>query len=101
MSSMKLIKQSHSGQILFRPGNELVFAYKDINLPDSATNNSDSRGYVVFSFKPKSSLALNDIIENYADKINEKTTINHRTSSPRIKVTIWPAAYGINKKGMK
>jgi hypothetical protein len=64
--TFKLIKQSHEGQVIFRPGNELVFAYQDINLPDSITNNTASRGYVVFSLKPKSSLALNDIIQNQA-----------------------------------
>ena len=97
MSSMKLIKQSHSGQILFRPGNELVFAYKDINLPDSATNNSDSRGYVVFSFKPKSSLALNDIIENqavivfdFSQNIRTNTTLSRYITKPTIAIKEGP-----------
>jgi hypothetical protein len=90
---MKLIKQSHSGQILLRPGNELVFAYKDINLPDSATNNSGSRGYVVFSFKPKSSLALNDIIENqavivfdFSQNIRTNTTLSRYITKPTISI---------------
>jgi hypothetical protein len=98
MSSMKLIKQSHSGQILFRPGNELVFAYKDINLPDSATNNSDSRGYVVFSFKPKSSLALNDIIENqavivfdFSQNIRTNTTLSRYITKPTIAIKEGPS----------
>jgi hypothetical protein len=90
---MKLIKQSHSGQILLRPGNELVFAYKDINLPDSATNNSGSRGYVVFSFKPKSSLALNDIIENqavivfdFSQNIRTNTTLSRYITKPTVSI---------------
>ena len=66
LNSFKLIKQSHSGQIAFLPGNEIAFVYKDIQLPDSASNDSLSRGYVVFSLKPNASLNYNDMIQNQA-----------------------------------
>lgn len=67
--SFKLMGQSHSGQISWRANNELVFFYQNINLPDSASQDSLSRGFVQFSFKPISSLALNDIIRNKADLV--------------------------------
>jgi hypothetical protein len=93
MSSIKLIKQSHSGQIFFRPGNELVFAYQNINLPDSATNNNASRGYVVFSLKPKSSLAFNDIIQNqavlvfdFSQNVRTNTTLSRYITKPTISI---------------
>ena len=97
MSNIKLIKQSHSGQLLFRPGNELVFAYQDINLPDSVTNNTDSRGFVVFSFKPKSSLALNDIIQNqavivldFSQNVRTNTTLSRYVTKPTISIKEGP-----------
>ncbi|MBL7789932.1 MAG: T9SS type A sorting domain-containing protein [Chitinophagales bacterium] len=93
MNSFKLIKQSHAGQILFRAGNELVFTFKDINLPDSVSNDSASRGYVIFSLKPKSSLAVNDIITNQAvivldftQNIRTNTTLSRYITKPTVSI---------------
>lgn len=93
LSTFKLIKQSHTGQVLFRPGNEVVLAYQDINLPDSASNDSASRGYVIFSLKPIASIAFNDLIRNHAvividfiQNIRTNTTLSRYITKPTISI---------------
>jgi len=89
MSSFKLIKQSHPGQVVFMAGNEVVFVYKDIYLQDSVSNDSASRGYIVFSVKPKSNLALNDVIRNQAVIVLDFTQ-NIRTNATQSRYILQP-----------
>lgn len=49
-------------------GNGVVeFFFKDINLPDSVSNEPESHGFVTFTVRLKSSLQLGDMAENFAD----------------------------------
>ena len=45
----------------------LWFNFKDIYLPDSTTNEKESHGYISFTISPKSDIAFDTRIENFAD----------------------------------
>ncbi len=47
-------------------GNTVVFNFPNINLPDSATSDSASRGYIQYKIKLKNNLPLGTVINNTA-----------------------------------
>ncbi len=48
-------------------GNDVVFNFPNINLPDSATSDSASRGYIQFKVKLKNNLPVGTRVQNTAD----------------------------------
>ncbi|WP_298764478.1 MBG domain-containing protein [uncultured Polaribacter sp.] len=58
------ISASHSYRPSISDGNKLEFIFENIHLADSLSNEPESHGWVFFKIKPKSTLSLNDIIEN-------------------------------------
>ncbi|MEO1448039.1 MAG: T9SS type A sorting domain-containing protein [Bacteroidota bacterium] len=57
---------SHPYALTIENGNELVFSFNNINLPDSARDLEGSNGHVQFRIKPKAEAAVGDVFENTA-----------------------------------
>lgn len=67
-ASLRVIGQSHPLWTEVLPGNVLKFHFDNIHLPDSASNEEESHGYVTFEARPVSTmLSHNTPIENRAD----------------------------------
>ncbi|MRH99859.1 T9SS type A sorting domain-containing protein [Kriegella sp. EG-1] len=66
-STFTFTSSSHSNRTSITNGNEIVFAFDDINLPDSNSNEPESHGYIAFKIKPKSDIQLGDIISGIAE----------------------------------
>jgi hypothetical protein len=66
LSTLKVLNASHAYQLIVRDKNIVEFAFPNILLPDSATNEPKSHGYVQFSIQPKAGLPINTKIENNA-----------------------------------
>lgn len=63
-STFELLTTSHTAEFEIENDNEIEFTFNDINLIDSSTDNDNSYGYIVYKIKPKSNIAIGDIIEN-------------------------------------
>ena len=61
-----MISASASNQFSLQYGKYLVWTFNNINLPDSATNDSLSKGYITYRIKPFSGLVTGDTILNNA-----------------------------------
>lgn len=68
LSTLQPLASSHPYQLQFTDSHrqELKFVFNNINLPDSASNPSQSHGYVRFRIFPKPDLALGTEIKNGA-----------------------------------
>ena len=65
-STFKPLASSHSERITIIDGKHVEFNFEDINLPDSTSNEKESHGYVAFKIKPKTAVAVGDIIKAQA-----------------------------------
>jgi hypothetical protein len=68
-------------------GNRLIFKYLNINLADSASNETASKGYVEYQILPKNAMVLNEKIFNtayiyfdYNNPIVTNTSVNWCTN---------------------
>lgn len=57
---------SHPMDFELTDNRDLIFKFRNINLPDSITDEPGSHGYINFKIKPLSSIAINDEIKNKA-----------------------------------
>jgi uncharacterized repeat protein (TIGR01451 family) len=69
LSTFKVVSSSHEGILNTYMHNDSVaqFAFDNIWLKDSTTNEPQSHGYVIYQIKPKSSLPLGTVISSKAD----------------------------------
>ncbi|MDG5491112.1 T9SS type A sorting domain-containing protein [Psychroserpens sp. SPM9] len=58
---------SHPFSAEMRSTNSIEFAFDNIHLPDSTSNEPDSHGYIQYKIKPINSIALGDVIPNQAN----------------------------------
>jgi hypothetical protein len=65
-SSLEMIGSSHPYQLSIRNGNQLVWTFTNILLPDSIHNEQASHGYLSYRVKPKNTLIPGDNIINSA-----------------------------------
>jgi len=66
LTSLEILAASHDYTWKLLPGNVLEFYFENINLPDSTNDERGSHGFVKFAINARSTLALNDQIENRA-----------------------------------
>jgi hypothetical protein len=92
ISSLRVEGSSHPVRLLTR-GNNLVFTFRDIQLPDSSTNNAASKGYIEFSVKPVSTVVAGSMLTNSADLFFDSLMI----STNSVLNTIQGSASGINE----
>ncbi len=64
--TLKVESTSHDNVISIINGQELLFSFDDINLPDSTSNLEGSNGYLIYKIKPLDSVVLGDNIESSA-----------------------------------
>ncbi len=64
VTSFRFISSSHPVTYRILQGHILEFFFRDINLADSLSDEPGSHGFVHFSLRPKSSLALGTVIPN-------------------------------------
>lgn len=65
--SLQLESLSHSGTVKITDQTDVEFIFENINLPDSSTDEPGSHGYIAFKIKPKTDVAINDIISGVAN----------------------------------
>jgi uncharacterized repeat protein (TIGR01451 family) len=65
-NTLKVVTASHNYQLNIQDGNKCTWAFNNINLADSNTNERLSHGYVVYSVKAKKSLIAGNVINNTA-----------------------------------
>ncbi len=64
--SLEMIDASHPYRSTQNYGAQLEVFFEGINLPATSTDEAASHGYFTFKIKPKTSVVLNDVIENKA-----------------------------------
>lgn len=84
---------SHRGKLTIhgKGGPVLVWTFKDINLPDSTSNEQGSHGFIKFSILPNASVPDMTVIHNRADILfdfNEAVATNEVTST--VHDMAWP-----------
>jgi len=100
LNTFTFIGSSHDCTYSIQPFRTLEFLFKEIDLPDSLSNEPNSHGYIVFSILPNTNVSNSDEIENNADiyfdfnspiKTNTTSTIvaqPNSTSDFRIESTL-------------
>ena len=66
-NTIQLESYSHPNRVEIKDGNEMSFIFDEIYLPDSTTNEPASHGFIAYKIKPKSDIAIGDIISSTAD----------------------------------
>ena len=66
-ASFRFLASSHPCSWKLSGAGVVEFFFKDINLPDSVSNEPESHGFVSFNIRLKPSLGLGDVAENFAD----------------------------------
>ena len=67
LMSFEIISSSHAFDLNYIAWEKnLEFKFENILLPDSTTNEINSHGYIRYRIKPKTTLAVHDIVSNYA-----------------------------------
>jgi len=66
MATLKIVAKSHEGIAMETQGNEVTFYMDDIYLSDSATNATNSQGFITFSIAPVSTIAPGTTLINKA-----------------------------------
>lgn len=66
-STIEMVSSSHPFRNTLTNNNKLEVFYENINLPPSSTDEPGSHGYIAFRIKPKSTIAINDVISNTAE----------------------------------
>ena len=83
-STLQLENLSHNNRVAIKNGNEIEFIFENIDLLDSTTDEPNSHGFVAYKIKPKSDIALDDVILNKADiffDFNEAIETNTTTTT--------------------
>jgi uncharacterized repeat protein (TIGR01451 family) len=67
LNTFQFLTSSHPASISISENRMFRIDFKNINLPDSASNPEGSQGYLIYSIKPKSNLDTGELIENVAN----------------------------------
>lgn len=65
-STLEIESSSHNYTATLKNG-KLEVIYENINLPNASSDEPGSHGYIAFRIKPKSTVVLNDVINNTAN----------------------------------
>ncbi|WP_299317314.1 T9SS type A sorting domain-containing protein [uncultured Maribacter sp.] len=60
------LSSSHGNTTTITDGKYVEFLFENIQLPDSTSNEPESHGYIAFKIKPKSNVAVGDLIDGQA-----------------------------------
>ena len=83
LTTFRPLSSSHPYEVFLHESGALEFAFRNILLPDSTTNEIASHGFVKYQIESKTELAENTVVENFANiffdfnpPIITNTTIN-------------------------
>lgn len=65
-STLKIVSASHDYQVNITNNNEVEFLFNNINLPYDAIDEPNSKGYIAYKIKPKSTVQIGDIMSGNA-----------------------------------
>lgn len=65
-STLKIISASHDYQVNITNNNEVEFLFNNINLPYDAIDEPNSKGYIAYKIKPKSTVQIGNIMSGNA-----------------------------------
>jgi len=65
-STLKIVSASHDYQVNITNNNEVEFLFNNINLPYDAIDEPNSKGYIAYKIKPKSTIQIGDIMSGNA-----------------------------------
>lgn len=65
-STLKIVSASHDYQVNISNNNEVEFLFNNINLPYDAIDEPNSKGYIAYKIKPKSTVQIGDIMSGNA-----------------------------------
>lgn len=65
-STLKIVSASHDYQVNITNNNEVKFLFNNINLPYDAIDEPNSKGYIAYKIKPKSTVQIGDIMSGNA-----------------------------------
>lgn len=66
LGTLTVVRASHPMQLSLS-GREAAFRFDNINLPAASVNEAASQGYILYTIKPKPSLAIGTQLQNTAD----------------------------------
>jgi uncharacterized repeat protein (TIGR01451 family) len=66
-STFEPIESSHTSNIQIKNGNELTYTFSDIGLAYEAADEFGSHGWMAYRIKPKSNVAIGDIMSSKSD----------------------------------
>lgn len=66
-NTIRPLSSSHEYRVEIRNGNEVFFIFENIDLPPESSDPEGSQGYVAYQIKSKSSLVVEDVVENTAN----------------------------------
>ena len=65
-STLKMVDSSHDYTVKIENGNSVEFFFDNINLPYEAADDDNSKGYIAYKIKPKTSIQIGDVISGNA-----------------------------------
>ena len=83
-NTIKIEKLSHNGKVFILNENQVTFNFENINLPDGASNEAGSHGYIAYKIKPKASVSIGDIISSQSTIYFNNTSITTNMASTLI-----------------
>lgn len=92
-NTLQMIASSHSYRMSINDDNKLAWTFSNINLPDSNRNEPASHGYIVYRIRPKSTVAVNEVIHNTASiyfDFNLPVLTNDASTEVRDDLTVLP-----------
>jgi len=66
VGTLEMVAASHSFQLTIEKGRFLTWEFNNIRLPDSATKEPQSHGYITYRIRPKNTVNVGDTIHNTA-----------------------------------
>ena len=88
ITSLKIVNASHPYKLTVRDKNIVEVYFANIQLPDSTFDEANSHGFVQFSIKPKTGLALNAAINNSASIFFDyNNPVITNTATTRVQIT--------------
>ncbi|MEY8848553.1 BspA family leucine-rich repeat surface protein [Psychroserpens sp. XS_ASV72] len=65
-TTLRMVSASHDYQVNITNNNEVEFLFNNINLPYEALDEPNSKGYIAYKIKPKSTIQIGDIMSGNA-----------------------------------
>ena len=65
-NTLTLLSTSHQSRVAIKNGSDIEFIFENIDLVDSTSDEPNSHGFIAYKIKPKSDIAIGDLMNNQA-----------------------------------